>query len=112
MNTSDIKSRLLLSALFVMLSGLTLSVDVFATEATSSADDLEFISRSFVIDPSTLSNESLAEISGLGMESQKLIADDQLAVILWDERNKGKHTQSITSTDGNTNNQSVSLSIN
>lgn len=110
MKASDINSRLLLSALLVMLSGVTLSVDVLA-ESASIEDNLEFISRGFAIDPSTLSNKSLSEISGLGLECQKLMAHDQLAVILWDETNKGKHSQSMTSTAGNTNIQSVSLQV-
>lgn len=116
MKTSDINSRLLLSALLVMLSGATLSVDVLA-ESASIKDNLEFISHGFAMAPSTLSNESLSEINGLGLEglsleSQKLMAHDQLAVILWDEINKGKHSQTMTSTAGNTNSQSVSLSSN
>tara|TARA_R110002050_G_scaffold9504_3_gene33483 strand:+ start:1819 stop:2109 length:291 start_codon:yes stop_codon:yes gene_type:complete len=93
-----------------MLSGVALSVDVLA-DSISPEDDLQFISPSFVIDPGSLSNESLAGVSGLGLESQKLTSHEQLTVILWDEINKGKHTQSITSTDGNTHAQSVSLSI-
>jgi hypothetical protein len=102
-----IPTRALITAFVAALIGL--SNQAFA--------ESEFEATSFeqlgIANGNELSNNSLSEISGLGIEAQKLAHDDtQLAVILWDENNKSKHSQQTESiAEGNTNIQSVTLTV-
>lgn len=108
MNPSTINRRVVLRGVFLILSSLTLSVDVLA-ESVSIEDEFEAINRSVEIDSNLLSNESLAEVSGLGLQSPTLMAHQQLAVILWDEVNKGKHAQAMISAGKSHNQINVSF---
>ncbi len=102
--------RIAVSSLFAFIVMVAISTDLFAQSAVIE-DENELFGHSAFMDAATVSDQSLAEISGLGLQTQKLITNDQLSVILWDEINKGKHQQPVTSAEGNNNVQSVNLNI-
>lgn len=54
----------------------------------------------------------LSAITGMGAEAEKLESNDNLAVLLWDERGNGNKRTGSNAVDGSQNYQAINLTVN
>ncbi|HQR59958.1 MAG TPA: hypothetical protein PLH03_01175 [Methylophilaceae bacterium] len=85
----------------------------FAGQAAAGDVDQEYLAMGQDIAASdiALPDELLSGIHGKGAEAQRLQAESSVAVILWDERDGASTRRTASTASGNTNLQTVSVTV-
>ncbi len=116
----QIKKTLVLMTL--LLSGLVFNVTAHAELLQASWNMLEFNFQTDAtdnedtysnshLDGSVLNDSALSDVSGMGIEAQRVEAEQKISVILWDERSNTSRRQAISLAQGQGNLQSVVMTI-